>query len=89
MGLIRRAVPFAGFVALLALETFREMIGELFDPEPARDCRDARCEPYLDPNESRPGSYEASASPRHRIFTETLPPSGVNFKELLTRLMIT
>jgi hypothetical protein len=39
--------------------------------------------------EFRAPSGETSASPRQRIFTETVPPSGVNFKELLTRLMIT
>lgn len=87
IGLMVRAVPLGFSVVELALE-----LVELFELEPTR-CRDLPClRDSLENEDERlpsPLSAGVSASPMHLILTSTLPPAGVNFKLLLTRLMIT
>lgn len=88
-GLIKRAVP----CGLGPLEDGFLETWEVFDPDPFR-CRflDVRCELCLDcfdPIEFRLPSETDSASPKHFILTSTFPPSGVNFREFETKLMIT
>ncbi len=87
IGFIMRAVPpdfpspeLDGF-----LDIWELLDRESFCLRPLGD----RCELCLEPIEFLLPSEVDSASPKHLIRTSTFPPSGVNFRLLLTRLIMT
>ena len=90
MGLMDNAVPpLSGEAgAVVALE-----LAECVDPEPPPPrcrLRPTRPDPVFEKDDLRLSSpLPCGTSPRHRIRSSTLPPAGVNFKLLLTKLMMT